>query len=440
MSIQKTVTPTLGAITASKVRYGVLAVVCLLYFLSYLDRVAISVTAPSMMKDFHFNKSTMGLVFSAFAYTYALLQIAGGSLGDRFGPRRVLTFLMALWSAFTIVTGAATNLATLIFARLMFGLGEAGGFPVATRALSTWFPKDMRGFLQGITHACSRSGAAFSAPIVVGIVIWTGNWRYVFYILGALGLVWAVVFYYIYRDSPASMRNVNDLELDYISGQTALARSQEPPGAKIPWGEILRSRDVWLLTFSYFTYGYTLWIYLTWLPSYLTDVRHFSFAQLGLAASLPLAGGVVGDLSGGWLSDTIFRRTGDLNLARRSLIALPFIGTVLFVVPSLFVQNAILSVALSAGALFMLECAVSNCWAVSMDIGGRHFSGTISGVMNTGFGIAGILSPTIFGIIVDRTGSWSWGFWIGSVLLVLGAVAILFVNATKSVGIKPAAA
>ena len=434
MAARKSIAPGRAAPAASKVRYGVLAIICVLYFLAYLDRVAISVTAPSMMKDFHFNKSTMGLVFSAFAYSYALLQIVGGSLGDRFGPRRILAFLMTLWSAFTLVTGIAGNLATLLFARLMFGLGEAGGFPVATRALATWFPKEKRGFLQGLTHACSRSGAAFSAPIVVAIVVWTGNWRYVFYILGALGFVWSIAFYGFYRDLPATMPRVNNLELDYISGQNALARAQTPLAPKIPWREILRSKNVWLLTFTYFTYGYTLWIYLTWLPSYLTDVRHFSFAQLGLAASLPLVGGVAGDLFGGWLSDTLFRQTGNLNLARRSLIAIPFLGTVAFVIPSLFVQNAILSVVLSAGALFMLECAVSNCWAVSMDIGGRYYSGTISGIMNTGFGVAGILSPTIFGILVDRTGSWSAGFIIGSILLVLGAATILFVDATQSVG------
>jgi ACS family D-galactonate transporter-like MFS transporter len=433
MSVQKPLTSTIGVLRASHVRYTILALICFLYFLSYLDRSAISVTAPAMIKEFHFNKATMGLVFSAFATTYALLQIIGGSLGDRFGPRAVLSFLMAMWSVFTVATGAAVNFFTLFTARLLFGLGEAGGFPVSTRALSSWFPKDMRGSLQGILHACSRTGGAVSPIIVVAIVAWTGSWRYAFFILGVLGVAWAVAFYLMYRNSPTDVPAVNKQELDYIRG-TASLRPDASQQQTIPWRQILASSDVWLLTLAYFAYGYTFWIYITWLPTYLTDARHISFSGLALAVTVPLAGGVPGDLVGGWLSDYIYRRTGDLNLARRTLIAGAFIGTVVFIVPAIFVANVGLAIILLAFAMFMLECAVSNCWAVAMDLGGQNFCGTISGIMNTGFGVAGILSPLVFGILVDRTGSWLAGFMIGSALLILGAIAIAFVNATRQVG------
>jgi sugar phosphate permease len=420
-------------VRASHVRYTILALICFLYFLSYLDRSAISVTAPAMIKEFHFSKATMGLVFAAFAFTYALLQIVGGTLGDRFGPRAVLTFLMAWWSVFTAATGAAVNFFTLFTARLLFGLGEAGGFPVSTRALSSWFPKNVRGSLQGILHACSRTGGAVSPIIVVGIVAWAGNWRYVFFALGAVGLVWAVAFYLMYRNSPADMPGINKEELDYIRGASS-TKPDAPQQQAIPWGQILASRDVWLLTLAYFAYGYTFWIYLTWLPTYLTDARHISFSALALAVTVPLAGGVPGDLVGGWLSDYIYKRTGDLNLARRTLIAGAFIGTVAFILPAIYVGNVTAAIILLALAMFMLECAVSICWAVAMDLGGQNFSGTISGIMNTGFGVAGILSPLIFGILVDRTGSWVVGFFIGSALLMLGAIAIVYVNATHQVG------
>ncbi|HTV93444.1 MAG TPA: MFS transporter [Verrucomicrobiae bacterium] len=422
----------IGALRASHVRYTILALICFLYFLSYLDRSAISVTAPAMIKEFHFNKATMGLVFSAFAFTYALLQIIGGTFGDRFGPRAVLSFLMAMWSVFTIATGAAVNFFTLFTARLLFGLGEAGGFPVSTRALASWFPKEMRGSLQGILHACSRTGGAVSPIIVVAIVAWTGSWRYAFFILGVLGIAWALVFYAMYRNSPADIPAVNRQELDYIRGSST--RPEAPQQRAIPWNQILASPDVWLLTLAYFAYGYTFWIYITWLPTYLTDARHISFGALALAVTIPLAGGVPGDLVGGWLSDYIFRRTGNLNLARRTLIAGAFIGTVVFIMPAIFVGNVAVAIVLLALAMFMLECAVSNCWAVAMDLGGQNFCGTISGFMNTGFGVAGILSPLIFGILVDRTGSWLAGFIIGSAILILGAIAIAFVNATRQVG------
>jgi sugar phosphate permease len=437
MSVQKPMTSTVRAIGASHVRYTILALICILYFLSYLDRTSISVTAPAMIKEFGFNKATMGLVFSAFATTYALLQIIGGTFGDRFGPRTVLSFLMAMWSVFTVATGAAVNFVTLFTARLLFGLGEAGGFPVSTRALASWFPKDMRGSLQGILHACSRTGGAVSPVIVVAIVALTGSWRYAFFTLGALGIVWAIAFFLMYRNSPVDVPGVNEQELDYIRGVASTTPADAPQQQAIPWGQILASPDVWFLTLVYFAYGYTFWIYYTWLPTYLTDARHLSFNALALAVTIPLAGGVPGDLVGGWLSDYIYKRTGNLNLARRSLIAGSFIGTVVFIIPALFVGNIAVTIVLLAVAMFMLECAVSNCWAVSMDLGGQNFCGTISGFMNTGFGVAGILSPLIFGVLVDRTGSWIAGFIVGSVLLVLGAIFISFVNATRQVGRTP---
>jgi sugar phosphate permease len=437
MSVHKPMTSTIRAIGASRVRYTILGLICILYFLSYLDRTAISVTAPAMIKEFGFNKATMGLVFSAFATTYALLQIIGGTFGDRFGPRAVLTFLMAMWSVFTVATGAAVNFISLFTARLFFGLGEAGGFPVSTRALASWFPKDMRGSLQGILHACSRTGGAVSPVIVVAIVAWTGSWRYAFFALGAIGIVWAVAFYLMYRNSPSDVPGVNPQELDYIRGASSTAPADAPQQQAIPWRQILASSDVWLLTLAYFAYGYTFWIYYTWLPTYLTDARHLPFGALALAVTIPLAGGVPGDLVGGWLSDYIYKRTGNLNLARRTLIAGSFIGTVVFIIPALFVGDVMVAIVLLALAMFMLECAVSNCWAVSMDLGGQNFCGTTSGFMNTGFGLAGIASPLVFGLLVDRTGSWIAGFIVGSVLLILGAIAIAFVNANRQVGRTP---
>jgi len=353
MSIKETAVGVAATMRASRKRYVILAVLCLMYFIAYLDRVTISVTAPKIIDEFHFTKTSMGLIFSAFAISYALLQILGGVMGDRYGPRKVLSGLMGWWSVFTILTGFASSLVSFFVVRLLFGVGEAGGFPVATRALATWFPPTMRGFLQGLTHAASRSGAAFAPPIVVALVVLTGGWRPPFIILGTLGVLWSVIFFFIYRDNPSDDRSVNTLELDKIGTRTAV----RTVGGKsaVPWRSILANRDVWTLTATYFAYGYTLWIYLTWLPTYLQDARHFTFAQLGIAASLPLIGGVLGDLVGGTVSDKIFERTGNLNLARRSVIMVSFVGSAAFTVPSVFVASAYASVLLSAGALFMLE-------------------------------------------------------------------------------------
>jgi sugar phosphate permease len=244
-----------------------------------------------------------------------------------------------------------------------------------------------------------------------------------------LGLLWAISFFLFFRNRPDEIAAVNEGERQLILS----GRSGSTKQVKVPWRRILRSKDIWALTFTYFTYGYTLWIYLTWLPTYLSKVRHFSFTQLGIVASLPLIGGLLGDLVGGWTCDFLYKKTGNLNFARRSLIVISFIGTVVFTIPSVLVQSALLSEILTIGAFFMLECAVSVCWAISMDLGGEHLSGTISSVMNTGNGVAGIISPVLFGYLVVRTGSWVPGFIVGSALLIIGAITIFLVNVKNSI-------
>ena len=402
-----------------------------MYLISYLDRTTISVAAPKIIAEFHFSKGQMGAIFSAFATTYALLQIVGGTLGDRFGPRRVLALLMTWWSIFTVATAFASSFASLYIVRALFGLGEAGGFPVATQALSTWYPPQARGWLQGLTHASARLGAAFAPPIIVWLTISLGGWRPPFIILGSLGVLWSAIFFLYYRDKPTEKRSVNALELAHIYGGAGA-----PPVKRVhtvPWKRILRNPNVWLLVFADFCYGYNLWIYLTWLPTYLVQARHFTFKQLGFVGALPLLGGVLGDLLGGKATDEIYRRTGNLNLARRSTVIVAFIGALAFTIPSVFVASSISAVLLQTGAFFFLEVAVSGLWSVSMDLCGRTYCGTVSGLMNTGFGVAGVISPLLFGVMVDRLGSWVPSFMVGVGLLVVGVFAMAFLDATKMV-------
>lgn len=393
-------------------KYYLLTLICLLFLISYLDRVIISITAPSMMKEFKFDAGTMGLIFSAFAYPYALLQMAGGSLGDKFGPRKVLTGLMAWWSLFCIATGQAWNFISLFIYRVAFGLGEAGGFPVATRAIRGLFGQEKNGFMQGLTHAASRFGGAIAPPIVVFIMVkW--DWRAPFFLLGAIGLIWAFLFWISFREE-------------------APAGTEEKKVEKLPWKALLSSKNMWMLVFTDFCYGYSLWIYLTWMPTYLTGERHFSILKMGFYASLPLTLGIFGDLIGGWVSDFIYKVKSDLRLARRLPIAVAFPMASLLVWFGLNTNNGVSAVWYLAGAFFFLELANANLWATAMDVGGRKFSGSASGMMNTGFGVAGILSPMIFGYLLKYTGSWSYPFYVGVGLLLLGTVTIFLVDPTKS--------
>jgi sugar phosphate permease len=431
MSLSEGISSNPATRRSSQVRHIVLLAMCLLYLISYIDRTTISVAAPRIIKEFHFTATQMGIIFSAFSVTYSLLPVFVGTFGDRLGPRRVLSLLMGWWSVFTILTGVATSFLSFVIVRLLFGLGESGSFPVATRALASWYPASRRGFVQGATHASARLGAAVSAPIIVGLVLLFGGWRPSFYVLGAVGLVWAVLFFFLFRDRPSDISKVNAGELALINeGRSAQSRASNPP---VPWRRVLGSKDIWLLAITQFIYGYVLWIYLTWLPSYLTNARHFSFAQLGIVASLPLLGGVIGDVAGGWASDAIYKRTGNLNLARRSTIFVAYIGAAAFTVPAVLVKSSLVAELLTIGTLLTLECAVSNTWAVAMDLGGDYYSGTISGFVSMAFGIAGIIAPTLFGILLDQTGSWAPGFISGSALLVIGAGVIFFVNANNAI-------
>lgn len=417
---------------ASKVRYVVLSWLCLLYLISYLDRVAISVTAPQMMKELSFSKTQMGLIFAAFSYPYALFQIVGGTMGDAYGPRRVLSIMMSWWSAFTAITSLGWNLISLFCIRLLFGLGEAGGFPVATRAMATWFPPEARGNLQGITHAASRFGAAVAPPVAVALMVRFG-WRSVFYVLGAIGLAWSVGFFVVYRDNPRDHRGVNEAELGRIAGGRAGAAAAAPKKRPIPWRLIARNGNIWRLVFSDFCYGYSLWVYLTWLPTYLVASRHFTLLKMGFYAALPLLGGMVGDLVGGLLSDWMFVKTGNLRLARCSITFTAFVSSMIFTIIGVYTANPYTAVYALTAAFFCLEGANANLWAIAMDLGGNYYSGTVSGVMNTGFGVAGMISPVIFGAIVDWSGSWVVPFIVSTSLLAIGAVAIVTVNPTKSI-------
>src|SRR6201993_2229766 len=198
-------------------RWYVLLLISLMYLITYLDRVNISTAAPVISKEFGFDKVTMGVIFSAFVWAYALFQVPGGWMGDRFGPRSMLTIIVTYWSLMTAATAAATGAVSFVIVRFLFGVGEAGAFPVATRAMQLWYAPSERGFVQGITHSASRLGAAIAPPIVVAIMTAFG-WREAFSICGAGGIVWAAIWYFAYRNLPEEHALVNRGELEHIRG------------------------------------------------------------------------------------------------------------------------------------------------------------------------------------------------------------------------------
>ncbi|HEV2264612.1 MAG TPA: MFS transporter [Stellaceae bacterium] len=403
-----------------------LFLISLMYLITYLDRVNISTVAPVISKEFGFDKATMGAIFSAFVWSYALCQIPGGWLGDRFGPRRVLTAIVGYWSVMTALTAAATGAASFIALRFLFGVGEGGAFPVATRSMQLWFPRQERGLVQGVSHSASRFGAAIAPPIVVAIITTLG-WHWVFYICGAVGILWAALWYGCYRNLPEEQESVSKKELAYIRGVDAKGNIKSPQiekTASVPWGTLFRSPNMWAIMCAYFTYVYCLWIFLSWLPSYLFEARHFTLIKVGIFASLPLWAGVVGDTVGGVAVDQLLMKTGNSKLAHRTVAIIGMLGCAACIVPAALAADAYVAIACLTGAMFFLECTIGPSWAVPMHVGGKY-SGTVSGVMNMAGNIGGALSPLVFGILV-QFGSWVAPFVVAACLLVFGAAVWAF--------------
>ncbi len=411
---------------ASNGRWYILLLISLMYLITYLDRVNISTAAPEIVKEYGFDKVTMGVIFSAFVWAYALFQVPGGWLSDRFGARGVLSAVVAYWSVMTAATGLAFNAASFKIIRFLFGVGEAGAFPGATRAMQLWYPRSERGFVQGITHSASRAGAALAPPIVLAIMLNFG-WRAAFFVCGAIGLLWALWWALSYRNLPEDHGMVNKAELERIRGIDASGAINPPPVQKrtlVPWGKLLRSGNMWAVMCGYFTYVYCLWIFLTWLTTYLIDVRHFTLLKGGLLASLPLWAGVIGDTVGGLATDWLLRKTGSARIARRAVAITGLLGCAVFITPAALTGEPYVAVAGLTISMFFLECTIGPSWAVPMDTGGKY-SGTVSGMMNMAGNFGGALSPIVFGYLA-QIGDWEAPFIVAACLLVAGSAVWAF--------------
>jgi MFS transporter, ACS family, glucarate transporter len=396
--------------------------------ITYMDRVVISSAVPSIRDEFGFSMVTMGWILASFRWGYALFQIPGGWLGDRIGPRRALTLIVTLWSLFTSATALAWSATSMAVIRFLFGVGEAGAFPIATRSLSRWILPEERGFAQGVTHAGSRLGAAVTPALVVMIIAAFG-WRSAFLVFGILGLAWAAVWFWYYRDTPEEHKSVNAAELELI--HKAIGGPRTRTSKAVPWKKILSNQGLWNLSMMYFCYGYCLAVYVDWFPTYLRDHRGFNLREMGFYASLPLLGGTLGDLAGGWISDIWAKRTGNLKAARRGVAMFGFVLAGLAILPATFTTSPFASVWYSFIAFFALELTVGVSWAIPLDIGG-DYAGSASAVMNTCGNIGGAISPALLAYLVRDYG-WNVPFAVAAALCLIAAALWLRIDPTKRI-------
>ena len=400
------------------VRHVVLALTVAAYMITYMDRVVISSAVPAIQKEFGFSIVTMGWILGSFRWAYSAFQIPVAWFGDRYGPRRALTVIVLWWSVLTSATTMAWSAASMIAIRFLFGAGEAGAFPIATRSLSRWMLPSERGFAQGITHAGSRLGAALT-PALVAVIIVKFGWRTAFVSFGSIGVVWAAAWFFYYRDTPAEHPRANAAERQMIA--VAIGPRSDVP-YKVPWKKILSSSQMWILATMYFCYAYPLGVYLDWFPKYLNAERGFSLEKMGFYASLPLFAAVLGDILAVYLG---------LRRARKIVAVTGFVVSGAGILVACLTPNALLSVAWSCVAMFGLELTVGVAWAVPLDIGG-DYAGSVSAVMNSFGNFGGAVSTTASGYLVKYYG-WTSTFLVMSFLAFVAAILFTRIDAGKKI-------
>jgi MFS family permease len=418
-------------ILTMRYRHRVMVLLFLLSVITYVDRVCISVAGPRMQADLGITPDLWGWVVGVFAFAYAAFEIPSGSLGDRLGPRRVLTRIVVWWSVFTSLTGAVSSYALLLVTRFLFGAGEAGAYPNCATSISRWFPTAERGRAHGIVWMASRVGGAISPFLVIPIQSRWG-WRASFWVFGVAGIVWAVAWYAWFRDYPAEKRGVTAEELAEIGSPPAAAHRG------LPWGQVVRSANFWAILVMYHTYCWGSYFYLSWLHTFLARGRGFSDGDLARLSWVPFCFGGIANLLGGYTSDRLVRRFG-LRWGRRAVAMVGLGAAAVFTLATMLTTSklgAVLFLGLGyAGSDFMLPVA----WAVCLDVGKKH-AGAVSGAMNTAGQIGSFLTSVAFGYIVRAYGSYDAPLVPMAAMLAVSALLWLRIDPTEQLVVEPSSA
>jgi sugar phosphate permease len=415
----------------TKARNWVIVFAVTLSILAYIDRVCISQAAPLISEDLGFSKKEMGAVFSAFALAYAAFEVPGGWMGDWMGPRKVLMRIVIWWSLFTAFTGAVWNFVSMWVVRFLFGAGEAGCFPNLTKAFSVWLPAAERVRAQGIMWTFARWGGAFTPPLVI-LTLRYMNWRMAFVVFGALGVIWAVLFYRWFRDNPKDHPSVNAGEMELLKACSENAESH----GNVPWGLLIRNRSVWLLWVQYFCLSFPWYFYITWLPTYLQEHRHLTREESAQYAILPLFLGGLGSLFCGFISPRVAVMTGSIKFTRRFMASLGFLGAGVLLIVSIQTADPLYAMILMGFASFFNDLVMPGAWAACMDIGGKY-AGTLAGSMNMMGNMAGFVAPTVGGILLDAskastgTADWNQFLYLMAGVYLAGTVIWPFIDPVK---------
>lgn len=406
-----------------KYQHRVLGMLSLLAIITYLDRVCIAVAGPEMQDSLHISPQAWGWVTSAFFFSYAAFEIPTGALGDRMGSRRVLTRIVTWWSAFTSMTGSVSSYPLLLLVRFCFGAGEAGAYPNASIVIGRWIPQQNRARAWGIIWMTSQIGAALAPLLVVPIQLHYG-WRVSFYLFGILGVVWSVVWYLWFRDSPREMSGISTIELEEIG--------EDPPPSHggMPWATALRSPAFWRVAAIGASYVYVIGFFQSWLQTYLVKGRGFTAAAL-VFSTLPYIVGACANGIGGIVSDMLVHKYG-LTMGRR-IVGVSGLGTAaIFMAATIAATNGLWSLIFLSLAYAGILFQQPTLCATTVDIGKGHV-GAVFGFMNTASNVSSAVSSVVFGYLVAYSGGYELPFIPMLVLLCVGVVLWLKVDPTQVV-------
>jgi len=406
-----------------KIRWLIIWMCFLANAVSYIDRANLAIAAPAIRAELGIDAAAMGLVLSAFFWTYAVMQLPAGWFIDKLGVRISLAFAVTWWSVFTMATGAARGVAQFIGARLMLGVGEAASLPSFTKTAFNWFPRSERGLACSIFNSGSTAGSALSLPLVTALIAAVG-WRGAFVVTGVLGVVWALFWWFVYRD-PEQYRAIAPKEVDALLAERAA--SVPVAAAKISWADLFRYRSIWGLMIGLFCLNFAIYFFITWFPSYLLQARGFSLAALGTWGALPAVMAIVGNWVGGYASDRLIKAGWSPTAARKTCLV-GGMAMASCIGLSAIVESNWLCLGLFTLAYASLSFTGANVWTVASEIAPTpgHVA-SIGGIQNFAGNLAGILITTFTGVMLVLTkGSFLIPLAAAGALCLVGALSYLF--------------
>ena len=393
----------------------VLLVVC--GVINYLDRATLAVANEYIRADLGLSLGQMGLLLSAFSWSYALCQLPVGALVDRIGPRWLLGIGLVVWSVAQAAGGLASTFGWFVIARIALGIGEAPQFPSAARVVSNWFPIRARGTPTGIFNSASPLGVAL-APLCLPPLIAATSWHWAFFVTGAMGLMAAVIWLTLYRDPVHQQMSAE--ECAYL--EVAASRDTAAKPAATSWLALFRYRTTWGMMLGFFGSVYLNWVYLTWLPGYLRSERHMAFAHVGIAAAIPFMCGFAGALVAGWASDRVAQRAASPLLGRRNAVVFSTLGMVAFTIPAALVESNVVAVACISIVIFLANASSACAWSLATVAAPPSRIASLGALQNFGGFLGGALAPVLTGYIAQ---SWSFvpALLTGAGIAFLGAMS-----------------